>query len=199
LLIIGWLVWQRPGGLEQLGFSPSDNWPGLILMSFILGCLIAFFSIVLLEPLVERLTGKAHDIRLIDPIRGNVKALLQLLVLVWVLVAFLEEIVFRGFLMTEIAFLIGIDTPELVVNLLFTSILFGIAHSYQGPSGVVSTGIVGVLLGLIFVWAGFNIWPVVLTHGFIDTFSLILVYAKLDDRLKHLIIKPGKTYGKDGN
>ena len=192
LVIIGWLVWQRPGGLEQLGFYPSDNWPCMILMSLLLGCLLSFFAIALLEPLIERLTGKPHDIRIMDPVRGNLSALLQLLALVWLLVAFLEEIVFRGFLMTEIAQLIGAGAAGLAFNVLFTSILFGVAHWYQGPSGVVSTAIVGALLGLIFVWAGFNIWPVVLIHGFVDTLALIIIYANLDTRIKHVIIKPNK-------
>jgi len=188
--IIALLVWRRPGGLEQLGFAPIDNWPVVFVLCIALGVLISLLAIVVLEPLTERLTGKTHDISIVEFVRGDWKALTRLLALVWLLVAILEELIFRGFLMTEIAGLVGVDPAGLVINLLVTSILFGLAHWYQGPSGVISTGIVGVFLGLIFIWAGFNLWPVILTHGFIDTLALVLIYANLDKRLKHAIFKP---------
>jgi uncharacterized protein len=79
------------------------------------------------------------------------------MLIVWVLVAFLEESIFHGFLMTETARIIGAAWPALVVNVMFSSVVFGLAHGYQGPSGIWSTSILGVFLGVIFMSSGFNL------------------------------------------
>jgi uncharacterized protein len=77
-----------------------------------------------------------------------------------------------------------------IINLAFGSVLFGIAHWYQGKSGALSTGLIGLLIGVIFVVGGYNLWLPILIHGFIDTFGLVLVYLNADrylsDRMRKL-------------
>jgi membrane protease YdiL (CAAX protease family) len=108
-----------------------------------------------------------------------------------VVVVFLEEIIFRGYMMGEIARLIGTSQLALAVNLMLSSVLFGLAHWYQGKSGALSTGIIGALLGMLFITSGFNLWLPILTHGFIDTIGLLLVYLNADRFLKDR----GKIFG----
>jgi membrane protease YdiL (CAAX protease family) len=196
LVVIALVVWRRPGGLEQIGFLPVESWPRLLAFSLLCGALVSLGALVLLEPLTERLTGRPHDLRLVEHLRGDLQATLLLLPLVWLLVAPIEEILFRGFLMNELVLLLGEGFLALCLNLLLSSILFGLAHWYQGPSGVLSTGVVGLILGAIFIWTGFNVWPVIFTHAFVDTVSLLLLYANLDKKLKHALIKPGEGAGE---
>jgi hypothetical protein len=184
LVLIALVTWIRPGGLEQLGFLPLQNWPRQLLLSFVVGALLSLGAPLLLEPLAERLTGKPHQLQLLDHLRGDLRATLWLLPLVWLVVAPLEEVLFRGFLMNEIAHLLGNGSIALLLNLLLSSALFGFAHCYQGPSGVLSTGMVGAVLGAIFIGSGFNLWPAIFTHAIIDTLSLLLIYLSLDTRLK---------------
>lgn len=147
LAIIGLLIWLRGDGFIGLGFFPPERWRETILWSFMLGIAIQFISTLILEPFSDRVTKSTTDHSLFEGLRGNLKKFLFLLVTVWVLVASLEEIIFRGYMMGEIAELIGTSKPALAVNLTLTSILFGLAHWYQGKSGALSTGIVGVVLG----------------------------------------------------
>ena len=56
---------------------------------------------------------------------------------------------------------------------MFVSILFGYGHYYKGPSGVIDSGIAGLILGTVFMLAGRNLWVCILAHGFIDTFGVI--------------------------
>jgi uncharacterized protein len=184
IFVIAFVTWRRGDGLEALGFTQPESWALTVLWSLILGILLALASTLLIEPLADRLTGSEHDHSLFDGIRGNFKALVKLLVLVWVLVVFLEEVIFRGFLMTELALLLGTGSVGTAVNLLFSSILFGVAHWYQGKSGTLSTGMMGLFLGVIFIASGYNLWLPILTHGFIDTVGLWLVYSDHDRRLK---------------
>lgn len=188
IAIIAGLTWLRGEGLAGLGFVRPESWPVTILLSMGLGLILALASTLVIEPLTDRLTGTAIDHSLFDSIRGNLPGLLKLLLLVWLLVAFLEEIIFRGFLMLEVRRWLGTGVGGLVINLLFNSILFGIAHWYQGRSGALSTGIVGMLIGVIFIAGGYNLWLPILTHGFIDTFGLTLVYLNGDRWLKRWLV-----------
>lgn len=199
LIVIGLTVWRRPGDLDQLGLRGLENWAQTILLCLLLGSLVSFLSAVTLEPLVERWTGQEIDLRIMDPVRGNRKALWQMLALVWILVALLEEVVFRGFLMTEMARLFGTGNAALLANLLLSSALFGLAHWYQGVNGVILTGVVGLLLGGVFIQSGFNLLPPVFLHGFIDTASLILLYFNLDRRLKTLVFKASTQGHSESN
>jgi uncharacterized protein len=112
---------------------------------------------------------------------------------VWVLVALLEECVYRGFLMTEITWLLGTSTTMTIINVLFTSVVFGLSHGYQGKSGILSTTIVGGLLAIIFVWGEYNLWLPIFTHGFIDTVGISLIAIDGDKKIRNFIWKDQKS------
>ncbi len=189
VILIGIAIWQRETSLAAMGFSVPENWLSTIMWGLLIGSALSLFSIIFVEPLVERWTGVPHDIQVVESVRGNLKALLTWLVVVWVLVAFLEETLYRGFLMTEIIKIIGDGNLAIVFNILLTSVIFGLSHSYQGKSGAWSTGIFGALIAVVFVWDDFNIWLPIFVHGCIDTVALVLISRGLDERLKNLIWK----------
>jgi membrane protease YdiL (CAAX protease family) len=107
----------------------------------------------------------------------------------WFLASFLEESIFRGFLMSELGALIGKSGVFASIGLLFSAVVFGLAHWYQEKSGTISTTVIGFLLGDIFIWSGYNLWMPILTHGVIDTIGLILIYFDQDTGLKKLLWK----------
>jgi membrane protease YdiL (CAAX protease family) len=106
------------------------------------------------------------------------------MLVVWLFVAPLEEVVFRGFLMSETARLLGTAPWATAINVVLGAVVFGLAHGYQGRSGVLSTGVAGALLGLVFVASGFDLWLAVLTHGFIDTVGIALIAVGADRALR---------------
>ena len=175
LLIIGLALWLRGEGLATLGFAPPESWGQTVLLGLVLGIGIQLLGVLLIEPLSEKITGARHDHSIVENVRGNWKAFLQWLVLVWVFVPVLEEGIYRGFLMTEMARVAGTGGLASIVNVLFSSLVFGLSHGYQGRAGIVSTSVVGVLLGVIFVLSGFNLWLAIFTHGFIDTVGIALI------------------------
>lgn len=77
-----------------------------------------------------------------------------------------EEILYRGWLLN----LVGALTGSMWLGLALSSIAFGLGHAYQGPLGILSTGFVGLLLGLVFVWIG-SLVPVQILHAFINLSS----------------------------
>ena len=182
-------VFLKHTSLAALGFVPQQNWPATIGLSLLFGIAIAVMGIILIDPLAEKVTGVPHDYSIVEGVRGSLKGLILTVLLIWVTVAFMEEILFRGFLMTEIIKVLGASGWALTVNIVFTSVVFGLAHWYQGRSGVLSSGTIGLLISLIFVYSGFNLWLVILVHGFIDTTYLVLMYGGWDRRLHDLFWK----------
>ncbi len=187
LLIVGVATWLRPGGLARLGLEPPASWAVSALAALGSGAGITLLTVGAIEPLVERWTGVAHDWSVVEGVRDSWGTLFQVVVMVWIFVAMIEELMFRGFLMLELKSLLGSSPVGLAINLLISSGVFGLAHAYQGPSGVWSTGLVGALLGGLFLASGFNLWLPILTHGFIDTFSLILMRLGWDRVLRRSV------------
>ena len=47
----------------------------------------------------------------------------------------------------------------------------------------------GFLFGVIYLASGRDLWLVILTHGFVDTFGLLLIYSGVDRRLRTLVLR----------
>ena len=85
-----------------------------------------------------------------------------------------EELAYRGYAIPA-AIVAGASVP---VALVLTSAAFAVLHSYQGALGVVRTGVVGVIMGMVFLHTG-SLWPPILAHVLID----LAVGFVLADRL----------------
>ncbi len=83
-----------------------------------------------------------------------------------------EEVVFRGFLvvyLTEV-----VPQTSLGVAMVVSSVLFGLAHTYQGAIGVLLTGLAGYWLAGLFVVTGSLLLPIVV-HALIDLRLLLVL------------------------
>ncbi|WP_426982639.1 CPBP family intramembrane glutamic endopeptidase [Bacillus cabrialesii] len=84
-----------------------------------------------------------------------------------------EEIIYRGFLMFVLAFLF----PQISnwVIILVSSLLFGVAHTYQELwQGVIRTSLVGALFSALYIIID-SIIPLIILHVLVDYLT------KLDD------------------
>lgn len=137
--------------------------------------------------------GYAVNILLVLPylaIRGNLKQqaadkakwtsalndlpILSLLPLA-MFVGFWEEVVFRGFILGRLRVALGAGEgappSRTVLAIVFTGLLFGGAHGYQGPTGLLQTSALGIAFGVLTVWRK-SVWPAVIAHLTIDAVSL---------------------------
>jgi membrane protease YdiL (CAAX protease family) len=82
--------------------------------------------------------------------------------------AFCEEFLFRGFLLTQLnRWFHSVGWAWVVC-----SVAFGLAHSYQGWSGMIRAGLLGALLAYPVVRFG-SLYPSMLAHGLIDAVALV--------------------------
>ena len=78
------------------------------------------------------------------------------LLLVWALAAFGEEIAYRGYLLTGAADIGRRSAAAYWIGIVLVSILFGYGHYYKGASGVIDSGVAGLILGTAYMLAGRN-------------------------------------------
>jgi CAAX protease family protein len=163
----------RDGSWSSMGFTRPASWRRILLI----GLCAAILRIVLGQFLVEPVTGllwpKPTAPELAHQITGNIKIALVALFLVWTFAAFGEEIAYRGYLLTRAADIGRRSAGAYWIGIVLVSILFGYGHYYKGASGVIDSGVAGLILGTAYMVAGRNLWASILAHGFIDTFGII--------------------------
>jgi len=172
---------------NSIGFHHPGNWLKAIGTAFILAFILEMGFEILLNGLIERVTGTAIDLSNFDSMRGNFINYLIWLLIGWGIGGFLEEMLFRGFLITRISRFLGNSNLGDWAGIVSTSVIFGLSHLYQGPSGMISTGLIAVFLGIIFIRNKMNIWVNVFTHGFINLIGLTVIYFDLDQYFSRLI------------
>lgn len=73
-----------------------------------------------------------------------------------------EELLFRGFLLWY-----GAQLVPLPLAALLQAVAFGLGHAYQGPRGIVLTGVAGLFFTGVRLVAG-SVWPAMLIHALMD-------------------------------
>jgi membrane protease YdiL (CAAX protease family) len=81
-----------------------------------------------------------------------------------VTVAVCEELIYRGFVFTAFYAAFG---DSLAAGIVASSLLFSFAHLYQGPRGLFSTFVVGLLLASARAWTG-SLAPCIVVHLCVD-------------------------------
>lgn len=110
-------------------------------------------------------------------LNGNTAEYLYwLLPVAWGSAAFGEELVFRGFLQSRLERLFGRGSGAAFAAVIAQAAIFGALHSYLGAAGAILAGGTGLVLGLVYVLGGRNLWACIALHGLIDTVSLTAVY-----------------------
>ncbi len=177
LLLYGWLMlWLRGMGWRDLGLRSPVIWSRTILIGVAIGVGWQCFSLYAIEPLIARFTGELPDVSQFRPLIGNTTFFLISLVLSWTLAAFAEEMVFRGYLMNRCADLVGRTRTAWTISLIVVNAQFGLVHFYQGPSGMIATGLSGLLFGILYLATGRNLWIAIIAHGANDTLGFALIY-----------------------
>jgi len=110
-------------------------------------------------------------------VEGHLKLTLIYLLLVWVLAAFGEELVYRAYLMNRVAGLFHGTRAGWTASLVVVSVAFGCAHIGQGSTGMIENMWDGLLLGALYLACGRNLAAPIIAHGVTDTVDILLMYV----------------------
>ena len=154
-----WLVGGVPAA--RLGLSAPSSW----WLTF--GAAVVITSYLIISAL--RLRSRAPEFR--ERMRERAGAILlpespdevRWFALVSLGSGLAEELAYRGFLFYYLGKHLTAATP--IELLALTSILFGVAHLYQGLNGIVATTVAGLIMGSLYMLSGSLLLPM-LAHAF---------------------------------
>jgi membrane protease YdiL (CAAX protease family) len=164
-----WYCAGRPFAKLGLDFPISirGEW-GFLIVAVV--AVVAWFQIAR----VKKLSGDKLDKAMVTLKRIKIvprtHAELILFLAVAVNAGIWEELFYRGFLIWFLTPLAGVAAAVVM-----SSALFGIGHIYQGWRGVLMTGFVGLVLGILYVLTA-SLWWVMAVHALIDIYGGLVSY-----------------------
>ena len=176
LLLASQSLWVRGLGWSEVGLRRPESLLRVLWQALAAAVVILLSVRFVIVPLAQWLAGVPVDLSALGE-SGDTRAFQAWLLQAWTLAAFGEEMVFRGYLIRRLLDLVGDSPAGRAAGLVVSSILFGLAHGYQGWAGVIATGTIGALLAFLYFIARRNLWPVIVCHGLVDTVALSLIYA----------------------
>jgi len=168
----------RARGLRwrDVGFARPSSWPRAILLGAIAGVAMELFSTYGTVPLLSRAAGQPPDLSVMRPMVGNLGLVLGLLPPMWLLAAFGEEMVFRGYIMNRVAGIAGGTGAAWIASLVVVSVAFGTGHDQQGITGMIQESLAGLMLGGLYLASRRNLTIPILAHGVSNTVAFALIY-----------------------
>lgn len=110
-------------------------------------------------------------------LKGNLNLALFLVPFAWIFGGFGEEMLNRGLIMTRAAQVLGEGRWAWTAALILQALVFALGHAYQGPVGMFSVFVAGLISGAgTLIW-GRNLWPAIIAHGLLDSIAFLAMYA----------------------
>lgn len=173
--VVFWRSMARGLDFKQLGLALSDPWKTLFIAVGLTSLMCAnqwagLNAMAKMPP--EKRGFLAQFTQLIMP-RNNAET--SLFASLACTAGISEEFLYRGFVFAVLLNLFGALRLATAAALLLSSILFAVAHAYQGRRGIITTFIAGLIFCAARIWTGNLIAPM-LAHAGIDLFAG--VYAR---------------------
>lgn len=177
LLVFAWLSLRlRKLRWHDVGLSRYRSWPITLVAGVGVGLLLEAFQLFVSQPILVHVLRKQPDLELFRALRGDVKWTLLAIAGAWTLAAFGEEMVYRGYLMNRVADLMNRTRWAWIVSLIVVHVGFGLAHAYQGITGIIDEGLAGLLFGVVYLRNGRNLAVPIIAHGLGDSIDFLLIF-----------------------
>ncbi len=165
----------RRRGFGSLGFHRIRDGGGLVLKMLAFAAAWSLFQLAVTMPIANHVSGRTTDLSDFEGLEGNLGMLAGLLALSWTVAALGEELAYRGYLQTRVRELGGSTSASLVLAVVVSSVLFGVAHSEQGVVGGLTITLDAVAFSIL-RYRYRTLWASVLAHGFNNTIGFVAFY-----------------------
>ena len=150
------VAWRGPGW-RVLGLRRPEQPSRLVTTGIAFGLVYQFAGLYVVEPALAWLTKSGlPDVSAFRSLVGDETQLAFWLALSWTMAAFMEELVFRGWLLPRVAEIGGFSGRAWVSGAVVSSALFGAVHLYQGLSGILATALTGAVFAALYLLTGRN-------------------------------------------
>jgi len=149
VVLLWWLVYRKRAAFAELFAARPGPRPADFLVGLSLGAAwVAMYGLADVVPFRDMFV---FNLAKLQAVPGSLTA------------GFCEEFLFRGFLFWVIVRAGGNRWVQVIV----TSLAFGLAHLMWGPWGMFWTVILGLTLAGVRLWRG-SVWPAIIAHALLD-------------------------------
>jgi membrane protease YdiL (CAAX protease family) len=174
---LGWIsLWLRKLGWRGVGLRRPTSWLRTLGLGALIGIVYQLFEILLIDPLVALSTGAPLDYSQFRRLPGSIPNLVAWIIIGWLLAAFLEEMVLRGYLIRRFVDLLGDNRIGWTVGVLVSSVLFAVGHVNLGIASVAENFLFAAVFAGLYLAAGRNLWLPIIAHGFYNSLAFVLIY-----------------------
>ncbi|MGX1928315.1 CPBP family intramembrane glutamic endopeptidase [Flagellimonas sp. 2504JD4-2] len=179
LISIG--LWLRGENWKDFGISLRFGNAKGLLKTFLWSILVLVITLILfgLGHKVGTLffpVDAQIDVSGYEYLKNNPGIFVLSLIGVYIISSFGEEFIYRGFLINRLAWLFNGTKARNVIAILFSSILFGLAHYKWGAIGVVQTLFMGMALATSYVLLRKKLNILILAHIYMDSMLFLNIY-----------------------
>lgn len=179
-VLASWIALGRDAG--SLGLAPRAL-PGLAAVVALAGLVIGFVArqrarVLRDDEALDGLRHRLGHLELMLPHSGGEFAAFRRLA---VTAGVCEEVLYRGYLTWYFSAWMG-PWPAAAAS----AAVFGVGHLYQGPRGIVQTGLLGGVLGAVYLVSG-SLYPCMALHALVDLHSghlMMRAYQRAEERAR---------------
>lgn len=152
-----------------------------IFLTSLMVCVLGAAGYMLGTLVMANISGmpESADMSVYEYLHNNIFMLILTLTGVYIVSSFGEEVVYRAFLINRITELVSDTRYGQMAAVLISTVIFGLVHFEWGPTGMVSTGLMGVVFGICYLKLKNKLWILVLAHAYLDTILLVQVYLTI--------------------
>lgn len=178
ILIFIWLYLKSNNkNFSSIGFS----WKLLSFKSLLVGSLsaIIIFSFIqfIFFPIIQNFFDfQDGDVELYNQIRESKEYFIFILVMGWIIGGLYEEIVFHGFIFSQLERIIK-GKYAISISFLITGLIFALYHIQLGTAGVINAFLAGIGYHSLFLIFKRNLWYSIFCHAVFDTIAATLLYT----------------------
>jgi membrane protease YdiL (CAAX protease family) len=170
VLLILFFLWRNRESNERIGLTFKHGWREIGL-GILLYIPFAYLAAVLERVfLAAGLTVPSGPIPMFLTPKGP--ADIALAVVLVIVVAISEEIIFRGYLIRRLS----AATQNCAVGLILAAIIFSMGHGYEGTAGMATVGMMGIFFALVYLWRK-SLVAAITMHFLQDFISIVLVQS----------------------
>jgi membrane protease YdiL (CAAX protease family) len=168
LSLIVYFVWRNREGHQSLGWNFGHGWREIFFGVALF--FPVFFTAGYLDDALRQIgfSAPTNALPALENVKGTGEIILAFLLVCVVAVA--EETIFRGYLLLR--FQKGLQMAPFTAALL-SSVIFSLGHGYEGTSGVITVGYIGLCFALVYQWRGSLVAPMIM-HFLQDFAGIVL-------------------------
>jgi CAAX protease family protein len=170
------MLGKRGKGWASLGLVRPSNW----IVAIVGAVALYLVDMALAEwvvPAIADIFKPQAQPSFFAYIRGNAGAFALWAAIGWIVGGFMEECLFRGFLLTRVSQLFASPAAGIAVGVVAQAVLFGALHLYGGAFAFIYATVFAIAHGVFYVLLGRNLWPLIVVHGVWNTVGIWGTYA----------------------